>query len=263
MLANNRFFGTTAATLVSGLAPSPNALPWHQALARSSSSFGRTAAVPRGYGAIGAAWPTRAGEIGADPDATITLTALPALVLAARQVAGDASIELTAAGDVQATAVVAGTATVSLAGTADIQAAAVVAGLAGFTLGAVGAVGALADVVGSASITLTASTTGAMGATARTAGVAHFSAAAEGNQLTEAGIVSAVWQAVAASNNAAGTMGAKLNAAGSGGVDLNALADAVLDAMNADPPGVDVKKMNGFGVVGDGSTGNKWRGAGV
>lgn len=196
MLANNRFFGITAATVVSGLAPTPNALPRHQALARSSGGYGRTAAVPRGYGAIGAAWPTRAGEIAGDPDAAITLTALPALVLAARQVVGTATIELTAAGDVQATAVVSGTASVTLTGSADLQAAAAVAGLAGLTFAAVGDVGALADVVGSAAITLTASTTGAMGATARTAGVAYFSAAAEGSQLTVGAIADAVWAKV-------------------------------------------------------------------
>ncbi len=193
MLANNRFFGTSAATVVSGLAPTPSVLPWHQALARRSGGFGRTAAVPRGYGAIGAAWPTRAGEIAADPDATLTLTALPALVLAARQVVGEATIELTAAGDVQATAVVQGATSITLTSAADIQAAAAVIGQATMTFGAIGDVGALAPVVGSASITLTASTTGAMGATARTAGTAYFSAAAEGSQLTESSIASAVW----------------------------------------------------------------------
>jgi hypothetical protein len=54
-------------------------------------------------------------------------------------------------------------------------------------------VGALAGVAGSASIVLSAVTTSAMGATARTEGVAYLSAAAEGSQLTEANIASAVW----------------------------------------------------------------------
>jgi hypothetical protein len=193
VLANNRFFGVTAATVVSGLAPTPSVLPRHQALARRSGGFGRTAAVPRGYGAIGAAWPTLAGEIAADPDAALTLTALPALVLAARQVVGDATIELTAAGDVQATAVVEGTAAIELTSAADIQAAAAVVGQTTMTFGAVGDVGALAPVAGSALLTLSASTTVAMGATARTEGVAYFSAAAEGSQLTDASIASAVW----------------------------------------------------------------------
>ena len=75
MLANNRFFGATAATRLSGLAPSPNGLPIFQVLARQSGGYGKTAAVPRGYGAIGLAWPARVGEMAADLDATITLSA--------------------------------------------------------------------------------------------------------------------------------------------------------------------------------------------
>lgn len=193
MLSNNRFLGLSAATLASGLAPVQNGLPWHQAVARRAGGAGRLTGVPSGYGASAAAWPTSAGEIAADPDATVTLTTLPALVLAARQVVGDATIELTAAGDVQATAVVEGAATIALTGAADIQAAAAVAGQSTLTLGAVVNVGALAGVAGSAGIVLSAVTTGAMGATAQTEGVAYLSAAAEGSQLTEANIASAVW----------------------------------------------------------------------
>lgn len=49
----------------------------------------------------------------------------------------------------------------------------------------------------------------------------------DNSTLTAAGVASAVWQTVAAEQNAAGTMGSKLNTASSGGVDLNALAAAV------------------------------------
>ena len=45
--------------------------------------------------------------------------------------------------------------------------------------------------------------------------------------LSPEGLAAAVWGAVSATNNEAGTMGSKLNSAASGGVDLNALADAV------------------------------------
>jgi hypothetical protein len=41
------------------------------------------------------------------------------------------------------------------------------------------------------------------------------------------------------------------------------IAAAVLAAMNTTPPGVDVKKMNGASVIGDGTAGNGWRGVGV
>lgn len=266
MLANNRFFGITAATVVSGLAPTPSVLPRHQALARRSGGFGRTAAVPRGYGAIGAAWPARAGDIAADPDATLTLTALTALILAARQVAGTAAIELTAAGDVQATAVVAGTAAIELTLAADIQAAAAVAGVASLSMDAAGTVGAVAPVIGSADITLSASTTGAMGATARTAGVAFFSAAAEGSQLTEASIASAVWSAATRTLTSGG--------GGGGGATAEEIADAVrlelalelarVDvavstrvASGATMP-ADVRYVNGVEVTGTGSAGDPW-----
>ena len=103
------------------------------------------------------------------------------------------------------------------------------------------------------------------------------------SELSPEGLASAVWSAVAASNNTAGTMGNKLNSAASGGVDYTALgtavwasvtrtltagaapdttaiANAVLAALNATTIPVDTKKMNGAAVLGDGSAGNKWRG---
>lgn len=46
-------------------------------------------------------------------------------------------------------------------------------------------------------------------------------------ELSPENLAASVWGAVAASNNATGTMGAKLNTASSGGVDLDALAAAV------------------------------------
>ena len=47
------------------------------------------------------------------------------------------------------------------------------------------------------------------------------------SELSPEGLAAAVWGAVAATNNDAGTMGNKLNSAASGGVDYSALADAV------------------------------------
>lgn len=41
------------------------------------------------------------------------------------------------------------------------------------------------------------------------------------------------------------------------------VAAAVLAAMNATPPGVDVQKMNGAEVIGTGVAGDAWRGVGV
>jgi hypothetical protein len=50
---------------------------------------------------------------------------------------------------------------------------------------------------------------------------------------------------------------------GSSGPTAGEIAAAVLAAMNATPPGVDVKRMNGAGVIGDGTEGDPWRGVGV
>lgn len=224
MLANNRFFGTSAATRVSGLAPSPNGLLLFQVLARQSGGYGKTAAVPRGYGSIGLAWPARAGEIASDLDATIKLTSVGTL-LATRAVEGSATLTLEATGDVKAVAAIAGAATITLAATGSMLGLAQVAGSASLFLSATGNMGALAAVKGEANIALTCSST--MGAQAAVAGTAHFSGAAEGEQLTGAGIATAVWNAAAAAYNAPGTMGSKVNTASSGGVDLSALAAAV------------------------------------
>ena len=84
--------------------------------------------------------------------------------------------------------------------------------------------------------------------------------------LSPEGLAASLWGSAAASYNNAGTMGAKLNAAGSGGVDLDALAASVwaytvrgLTVTSL----ADVRKMNGADVIGDGTVGNDWRGAGV
>lgn len=52
--------------------------------------------------------------------------------------------------------------------------------------------------------------------------------------LSPEGLANAVWAALAADNNEAGTMGQKLNTASSGGVDLDALAAAIWDKLAAD-----------------------------
>ena len=64
-----------------------------------------------------------------------------------------------------------------------------------------------------------------------------------GDVLNTANVGSAVWGAIAASNNNAGTMGEKLNLASAGGVDYGALADAVWEANTADYTG---ETMTGY-----------------
>lgn len=50
---------------------------------------------------------------------------------------------------------------------------------------------------------------------------------------------------------------------GSTGPSAAEIAAAVLAAMSVTPPPVDVQKMNGAEVIGDGTEGNGWRGVGV
>lgn len=68
--------------------------------------------------------------------------------------------------------------------------------------------------------------------------------------LTSDVITAAVWGAAAASNNTAGTMGAKLNSAASGGVDYSAMADAVRTELQAELTRIlELAKIHGL-VVG-------------
>lgn len=48
---------------------------------------------------------------------------------------------------------------------------------------------------------------------------------------------------------------------GGSGANAGEIAAAVLAAMNSTPPGVDVQRINGAKVVGNGTAGDKWRGS--
>lgn len=117
-----------------------------------------------------------------------------------------------------------GTATISINGTAAIVATLNTTGSATITIDGSAVLDAIASITGQTTITVNGhSSIMALGYMTGTT--------VETGELTPAGIATAVWAAIAASNNTGGTMGAKLNTASSGGVDLNALADAVRDAL--------------------------------
>jgi hypothetical protein len=78
------------------------------------------------------------------------------------------------------------------------------------------------------------------------------------SELSPQSLAAAVWSALAAQFNDAGTMGQKLNAAASGNIDYATLAAAVIAAMNATPPDVNIAKINGLGVDGAGTEANPW-----
>jgi len=72
--------------------------------------------------------------------------------------------------------------------------------------------------------------------------------------LSPESLASAVWSALAAQFNDAGTMGQKLNSA----ADYASLAAAIVAAMNASPPDVNIARINGLDVDGDGTEANPW-----
>jgi hypothetical protein len=74
------------------------------------------------------------------------------------------------------------------------------------------------------------------------------------SDLSPQSLASAVWSALAAQFNDAGTMGQKLNAA----ADYASLAAAIVAAMNASPPDVNITRINGLDVDGDGTEANPW-----
>jgi hypothetical protein len=78
------------------------------------------------------------------------------------------------------------------------------------------------------------------------------------SSLSPQNLAAAVWNALAAQYNVSGTMGNKMNLAGSGGIDYATLAAAVLAAMNATPPDVNIAKIHGQTVVGTGVQADPW-----
>lgn len=160
---------------------------------------------------------------------TITVTGSAAAVAAA---IGSALMSITASGNAVAPLNAIGAALMSISAQADAS--------------------AIAHMAGSAQAVAAAS--------AVTGAVGHMVATAIDAQLTADSIAAAVWNAIAASFNTAGTMGNKLNSAASGGVDYQALADAVIAALNETTIPVDTVKMNGANVLGSGIESDKWRG---
>lgn len=113
-----------------------------------------------------------------------------------------------------------GSATLRIDGAAAIVASLNATGAATITIDGAAVLGAIASLSGEATLTIDGH--GAVMGVGQVTGTT-----ADTGALTPAGIAAAVWAALAAQNNGAGTMGARLNAAAVGGVDLDALAQAV------------------------------------
>lgn len=172
---------------------------------------------------------------------------------AGRNIEGIAVSTSDATGTGQTVASISATAASASTASGTVFASLLAAGTAASASTAAGAVTAVGWATGSAASTSGASlvsyATGSLSGSTQDSGA-----------LTPASVAAAVWQAVAAEQNAAGTMGNKLNTASSGGVDIDALVEATLAAMNLTPPRVNVQQVNGATITGAGVPGSDpWR----
>lgn len=208
-------------------------------------------AVPSGYG--GSAWilAVTAGGMAGRSAVELSATGTGAMGLPG---SGTAAITFTVA-DAAGSLIVSGSGSASFAvAVADALASASIngSGSASFSVTAADAtLGALANGAGTASITVSGTLT--------PYAIGHMEGSTEDTSvLTTQSIATAVWSALAAVNNDAGTMGSKLNTASSGGVDYAALADAVVAALEAATIPVNTVQIRGQTINGSGSASDPW-----
>jgi hypothetical protein len=140
-----------------------------------------------------------------------------------------------------------GSASASIAIAADAVGGLIAGGVASCTITISGSAAIAGLAAGSASGTISITGSAVVGATAWGAANGAFSVSGtavaygrgyavastvDNSTLTPASITAAVWSAVAADYNTAGTMGAKINSAASGGVDYTALGVAVWESVS-------------------------------
>ncbi len=135
------------------------------------------------------------------------------------------SIDLTGSSSFAATAGLVVSMAMAMAGAGSF--AATIEGRLNMSADFTGAGDLSADMSGIASMAVDLLGAGDLEATIAAYGDMAIDIVVTGTGLTTANVGGAVWNALAASYNDAGTMGNKLNTASSGGVDYGALADAV------------------------------------
>jgi hypothetical protein len=218
-----RFFGGSTTSVEPQLRSNFNKSgPRRNSLYTSGATAALTLySVPSGN-AAGKTWllPQKSGEMSSRNDCVMTLTAAGAGVGGITST-GSASLSILADGVGSLITSGAGSATVNFTADGFLTASLQAVGAASFSISTNSPLlGAEASLVGSAAFAITGSLTPyAIGA--------MTGSTVDATAVTVDAVASAVWGAVAASNNMAGSMGAKLNTASSGGVDLNALASAV------------------------------------
>lgn len=142
------------------------------------------------------------------------------------------SIDMTGAGDLDATAALAIAMGIAMTGSGSLTAG--IVGLLDMSIDLEGSGDLDASMSGIASLAINLLGTGDLDATIAAYGNMAIDIVVTGTGLTTANVGQAVWGAIAAANNDAGTMGAKLNSAASGGVDYGDMADAVRTELQAE-----------------------------
>ena len=144
-----------------------------------------------------------------------------------------------------------GSATIAIDGQAAIVGTINGTGQATIALNAAAVLGAIASMTAQATLTIDGH--------AEIMGLGYMTGTTvESAELTPASIAAAVWNAMLASHQTAGSAGKALSTASTGGVDLNALAAAVVAALEATTIPVDVAKVNGSAIDGAGTEGDPW-----
>ena len=144
-----------------------------------------------------------------------------------------------------------GTAAILVDGVAAIVASLNSGGAATITIDGTAVLGAIATMAGDATITVDGG--------AEIMGLGYMTGSTlETEALTPSAIAAAVWNALLASHQGAGSAGKALSTASAGGVDLGALASAVVAALEATAIPVNVKQVNDTQLIGTGVTGDEW-----
>lgn len=167
------------------------------------------------------------------------------------------TIDMTGSGDLEATAALVVSMACAMTGSGSLTAT--ITGLLDMTCDLDGSGDLAAGMEGIASMAVDMLGQGDLDATIAAYGDMTIDIVVTGTGLSTANVGAAVWNSLAAAFNDAGTMGKLLNLAGSGGVDYNLLAQAILDAAEATPIHANMKQTNDEEIIGDGSTGNKFR----
>lgn len=231
LLANNfrdnfgcyRFVG---ATLSNNANPSSLKEATHRTGATRNLTAGtgvtnQTAGYPYGY-RDGGAWsmPQKAGALSSVNESESSVTA-----------SGNAAQGLNRSGAVTAAIVAEGNGAAVAAAVGESAGVLTASGVAVAPLNAEGvatcAIAVAAELTAPADISGASSV--AVAASLVTRALGNMESLPISQELTADAIATTVWNALAAANNAVGTMGAKLNTASTGGVDYEALANAILD----------------------------------